>query len=128
MSIDFLPERFARVTQTDVVGPVYGRLDLLDPSTGRTLIPALVQLHLRRTEGAPSGDREYAMVSVSGPRRLKSGSEGRQITCFGWEKARNSGARAVVDRPEWLTLTICGLLPEGWSLSLVDMGDEEPAR
>lgn len=124
MSIDFLPERFSRVTQTDLVVPVTGRPDLMDPSTGRVIIPAFVQLHLRRNEGVPTGDREYAMVSVSGPRRLKSGGAGKQITSFGWDRARNRGARGHVDRPDWLAVTIFGLLPTGWPMRLVELTDD----
>lgn len=124
MSINFLPERFIRVTQTDVVVPVSGRPDLTDPSTGRVIIPAFVQLHLRRDVGTPRGDRETAMVSVSGPRRLKSGAAGKEITCFGWDRARNNGSRGQVDRPEWLAAVVSGLMPQGWPLYLVEIHDD----
>ncbi|MEU9436541.1 hypothetical protein [Streptomyces sp. NPDC048252] len=128
MSIDFLPETFSRITVLNRVVPVSGKPDLTDPSTGRTIIPAFVELHLRLDEGTPRGIRERAYVSVSGPRRLKSGDPGKQISCFGWEKARNQGARHVIDRPDWLTNVIFELTPEGWSLSLLDLTDEAVTR
>jgi hypothetical protein len=124
VSIDILPESFSRVTAITRVVPVSGKPDLTDPSTGRTVVPAFVKLYLRRNEGVPGGDRDFVYVSVSGPRRLKSYAEGKQISCFGWERERNRGTRHTIDRPEWLALVIFGLMPDGWPLRLVDLTDE----
>ncbi|WPO70259.1 hypothetical protein [Streptomyces sp. KN37] len=121
MSINFLPEKFSRVTQIDVVVPVSDQPDLTDPATGRAVVPAFVQLHLRRDAGMPKGDREYAVVSVSGPRRLKSGDIGKEVTTFGWERARNNGRHGDVDRPDWLATVVSGLMPGGWPLQLVEL-------
>ncbi|MFF9175919.1 hypothetical protein [Streptomyces sp. NPDC014793] len=128
MSIDFLPADFSRITVVDVVVPVSDKPDLLDPSTGRTIIPAFVEVSLRRNQGVPTGDRESAYVSVAGPRRLKSGAAGKQISCYGWDQARNRGARHVVERPDWLSLVIFDLWPGGWPLSLVELTTPEPVR
>ncbi|MEU9611841.1 hypothetical protein AB0D56_09850 [Streptomyces sp. NPDC048209] len=110
MPIDFLPEQFDRATQTTIVVPVSGHADLGDPSTGRTLIPAHVEIFVKRIEGGPKA-RTFTYVSVTGPRRLKSGKAGKAITSFGWERARNDGRHGNVDRPDWLTAVLDEHMP-----------------
>ncbi|MFJ2719404.1 hypothetical protein [Streptomyces sp. NPDC087437] len=103
--------------------PVTGRPDLTDPITGRIVIPALVELHLRRDEGTPKGTREYAYVSVTGPRRLKSRQPGKPITSTGWHRANGDDYRHRAVRPDWLTEDVAGLLPGGWDPALLDLTD-----
>ncbi|MFJ8006150.1 hypothetical protein [Streptomyces fagopyri] len=128
MSIDFLPPKFSRVTAVDLVVPVRGKPDLVDPTNGFVVVPAFVELHLRRDEGLPAGDREYAYASVSGPRRLKSGVEGKSIRTVGWERPRNRGVRRTVARPPWLAQELYDLMPAGWSMRLVSLTDEAVIR
>ncbi|MFE5140378.1 hypothetical protein ACFRDV_22320 [Streptomyces fagopyri] len=126
--IDFLPETFSRITAVNLVVPVSGKPDLVDPHNGFVVVPAFVELYLRRDEGLPGTDREYAHASVSGPRRLKSGSEGRSISSFGWERPRNRGGRRTVARPPWLAQELYDLMPAGWSMRLVNLTDEAVIR
>ena len=122
MTIAFLPDSFTRAVGLDVVVPVSGRPDLTDPSNGRIVIPARVEMHFRRDEGTPRGIREYVHVSVVGPRRLKSGDAGQPIVSIGWERCRVEGRRGYVDRPDWLTDLIADEFPEGWNAALVELG------
>lgn len=110
MTIDFLPEQFDRATQTTIVIPVTGRPDLGDPSNGRVLIPAHVEIYVKQIEGGPSA-RIFTSVGVTGPRRLKSGSPGKPITSFGWDRVRNDGRHGYVDRPDWLTAVLAEHMP-----------------
>ncbi|MFJ7999048.1 hypothetical protein ACIQ7D_18135 [Streptomyces sp. NPDC096310] len=121
MSIDFLPEEFSRATKTTVVVPVSGKDALADPPSGRVVIPARVEISLTLFEGTSRGDRAYAYVSVTGPRRLKSGAIGKPITSFGWEKARNDGRCGYAARPGRLTNLLDDYLPMGWDPALLDL-------
>lgn len=102
MPIHFLPDVFARATKTTVVVPVSGCPDLTDPSTGRVVIPAQVEIVAQCIEGSEN-DRTWLYVAVIGPRRLKSGEPGQPIITASWNKSRVDGARGYVDRPDWLT-------------------------
>lgn len=110
MPIDFLPEQFDRAIKTTIVIPVSGHPDLGDPSTGRTLIPAHVEINVTQIEGGPKA-RTFTYVGVTGPRRLKSGAAGKPITSFGWDEARNDGRYGYVDRPDWLTAVLDEHMP-----------------
>jgi hypothetical protein len=123
MTIDFLPDEYSRATQTTVVVPVVRpRTEALtDPSNGRVVFPARIEITLRLDEGTPRGDRASAYVAVVGPRRLKSGAVGKPITTIGWEKARNDGPRGHVARPDWLTELLAEHLPEGWDPALLEL-------
>jgi hypothetical protein len=103
--------RLQNVTTTiQVVVSVSGAPDLLDPITRRTLIPASVLIHLERSD-----EREWALVSVQGSRRLKSGSRGFEISSAGWERTSIAPLhRPVVERPQWLSDTLARHLPDGW--------------
>ena len=131
MSIYFLPDEYSRVTQTTVVVPVTvpSRDALTDPSNGRVVLPARVEITLRLDEGTPRGDRATAYVAVVGPRRLKSGAVGKPLTVIGWEKARNEGPLGYVSRPDWLTTVLTENLPDGWDPALLELtadhGSEE---
>jgi len=121
MSDLLLPSVFTRVTVVQRVVPVIGRPDLTDPITGRVVIPALVELHLRREEGVPGGLRERAYAGVTGPRRLKSRAAGQRITSGGWQQARGDGYRPEAIRPDWLTDVLAKLLPDGWDPALIEL-------
>ncbi|MFH8805266.1 hypothetical protein ACH4F6_37950 [Streptomyces sp. NPDC017936] len=123
MTIDFLPDEYRRAVQTTVVIPVEvpSRNALTDPSNGRVVLPARVEIILTRFEGVPSGDRTRAYVAVIGPRRLKSGAVGKPIAVPGWETARNDGPRGYVDRPAWLTDVLAENLPDGWDPALLEL-------
>ncbi|MET9705348.1 hypothetical protein [Streptomyces griseus] len=110
MTIHFLPEQYDRATKTTIVIPVSGHPDLGDPSNGRYLIPARVEIDVTQIEGGPKA-RTFIYVSVTGPRRLKSGNPGQPITSIGWDNARNSGRRGYVDRPDWLTAVLDEHMP-----------------
>ncbi|MEU0001521.1 hypothetical protein ABZ069_31845 [Streptomyces microflavus] len=110
MTIDFLPEQFDRATATTIVVPVSGHSDLADPSNGRSLIPTRVEIYVKQVEGGPSA-RTFTYVSVTGPRRLKSGAAGKPITSCGWDRARNDGRHGYVDRPDWLTAVLAEHMP-----------------
>lgn len=99
---------------------VTGEPDLRDPVTKRTVIPASVWIELTRLI-TPAQTSEWASVNVYGPRRLKSGEPGAEISSFHWQHARNEGHSGYVDRPAWLTTLIAEYLPEGWSPSLVEL-------
>ncbi|WP_030248009.1 hypothetical protein [Streptomyces sp. NRRL S-455] len=126
MTIYFLPDEYARVTQTTVVVPVArpNTDALTDPSNGHVVLPARVEITLRLDEGTPRGDRATAHVAVVGPRRLKSGAVGKPITTIGWERARNDGSRGYVARPDWLTELLAEHLPEGWDPALLELIDD----
>lgn len=121
MSDLLLPTSFTRVTALQRAVPVTGRPDLTDPTTGRIVIPALVEIHLRCDEGVPGGTHEYASVSVTGPRRLKSGRAGHQITSLGWQHAHGDHYRPGAVRPDWLAQVLVELLPEDWNPALLDL-------
>lgn len=123
MSINFLPDRYSRVTQVTVAVPVAvpSRDALTDPSNGHVVLPEHVEFTLRRDEGTPRGDRTSAYVAVIGPRRLKSGAVGKPITTIGWEAARNEGPRGYVARPDWLTALLAENLPDGWDPALLEL-------
>ena len=121
MTIHFLPDEYSRVTQTTVVVPVSGWDPLTDPSNGYVVLPARVEITLRRDEGTSRGDRTSAHVAVVGPRRLKSGATGKPITVIGWERARNEGPRGYVARPDQLTAVLAENLPGGWDPTLLEL-------
>ncbi|MFF2184626.1 hypothetical protein [Streptomyces sp. NPDC058155] len=122
MSNILLPSTFDRVTKMTIVVPVGAVSDLPAPGREPTVIPARIEMWLTREEGTPRGIRESAYVSVVGPRRLKSGAPGKEISTGGWESARNEHWRGGhVDRPEWLTELIAANWPEGWPDSLVEL-------
>ncbi|MFJ4988689.1 hypothetical protein ACIP9H_33430 [Streptomyces sp. NPDC088732] len=123
--IHFLPKAFTRVTDITIVVPVADVDDLVDPDSGRVVIPAQVKVSLRRDEGTPSGTRESAYVAVIGPRRLKSQKPGQRITAVGWHEQRNHGLRGTVERPAWLTERLAANLPEGWPADLLELPDAE---
>jgi hypothetical protein len=118
-----LPDEYSRATKTTVVIPVAqpSRDALTDPSNGRVVLPARVEITLKLIEGTPRGDRTSAYVAVIGPRRLKSGAAGKPITSIGWEKARNDGPRGYVARPAWLTDLLAKHLPMGWDPALLEL-------
>ena len=115
-------EYFYRESRFEEMFPASGASgDFTDPITRRTLSPASVRLELMRRETPDEGVREWAHVAVYGPRRLKSGELGREISSFGWEKAAVRGSLLLRDRPEWLTAALAERLPEGWSPRLLDL-------
>lgn len=122
-------EWYERRTAAEVTFPA-SRQDLTDPITGRTLRPEWVRLELVREETADGRAREWAHVAVYGPRRLKSGQLGREISSFGWQDAYLHGARPGTGeaRPEWLTVALAEQLPEGWSRALVGLPETGGAR
>lgn len=126
MTIHFLPDQYTRATSADIAVPAErpSRDALTDPSDGHVVIPARVEIHLTRIEGTERGDRYHAYVAVIGPRRLKSGAVGKQITTVGWERSRNDGPRGYVDRPDWLTALLAEHLPAGWNPALLDLPTE----
>jgi hypothetical protein len=121
MSINFLPDVYSRATKVTVVLPVSGVAALTDPSNGRVVVPARVEIDLTLFEGTEHGQRARAYVAVIGPRRLKSGALGKPITSIGWEKTRNEGSRGYVARPGWLTDLLSENLPDGWDTKLLDL-------
>ncbi|MFH8483035.1 hypothetical protein [Streptomyces sp. NPDC018055] len=109
MTIPFLPEEYTRATRTTVVVPVSGKGLLTDPATRRVLTPASVEMTVTRVQGPKP--RTYRTVGVSGLRRLKAGSDGREITSYGWEAFRNYGRFGYAQRPDWLTDRIFEHMP-----------------
>jgi hypothetical protein len=73
--------------------------DLTDPVTGRTVVPDIVEIRLTHIEGEAVTGGAWAAVAVTGPRRLRSGLPGRDITSVGWHQQAKDGA----PRPGWLT-------------------------
>ncbi|MEV0220805.1 hypothetical protein [Streptomyces sp. NPDC050704] len=116
-------EYFYRKTSFEVMFPAAGASDLYDPITRRTMAPRSVLLELFRKETPDEGEREWAHVAVYGPRRLKSGELGHEISSFHWQQTRVEGSpnRDSVDRPEWLTDGLAAHLPDGWSRSLLNL-------
>jgi len=113
----------SETTEVTVVALVHDVPDLADPtSPSRVLIPERVILSLTR-EVRPESAAEWASVSVLGPRRLKSGKPGREISSFGWE-GRTQYGNLTVSRPDWLTSVIADRLPMGWSTDLVDLSGD----
>ncbi|MEW2463073.1 hypothetical protein AB0872_20515 [Microbacterium sp. NPDC047426] len=114
-------EYFYRKTSFEVMFPASGASDLTDPITRRTLSPRSVLLELNRKETPNEGVREWAHVAVYGPRRLKSGELGQEISSFHWEDALVEGhsSRPAAVRPEWLTAALAEHLPDDWSPSLL---------
>lgn len=119
----FIPEHDIhehRITELVIVHAV-GATDLTDPVTRRTVIPQIVELELNRLT-TPDEDREWANVRVLGPRRLKSGLPGKDISSLGWEGASRYGCYgATSTRPEWLTTQLSEVLPDGWARHLLDL-------
>jgi hypothetical protein len=114
-------EYYEVTTTTEVLFPVSGP-DLTDPITGRTVIPQRVLLRLsRRFTPEEDGGREWASVAVYGPRRLKSGEAGREISSFGWASSMQHGNHGGMFRPDWLTEELVDHMPEGWSPYLIDV-------
>lgn len=100
-------------TVTEVIFPASGAEDLRDPRTGRTVIPERVHVRFtRRVTPEEDGGREWASVTVYGPRRLKSGEPGQEIGSFGWAGTFLGDPQ---DRPEWLTGLLADHMPEGWN-------------
>lgn len=122
---DIPSEYYERRTVLAVVAPAPGARDLHDPITGCIVVPRVVELELTRVE-TPDSDREYAHVSVHGPRRLKSGQEGKGIDSLGWEAASQTGPHGYVFRPDWLTGLLAEHLPEGWHRSLLNLTTTTP--
>jgi hypothetical protein len=112
MSSIYLPRTFTKATRSMVVVPAPDDVGgLFDPSNGRTVIPATVEMIMEWTYGTEYGDRCYAMVHVTGPRLLKSGDTGQPITSVGWEDRAIEGRHGVAYRPQWLTDLIDAHLP-----------------
>jgi hypothetical protein len=111
-----------RRTEETIVFSVTGADDLRDPVVCRTVIPESVELRLIR-ESTPDRTRERAHVTVSGPRRLKSGGPGHEITSTEWEDAQKCtwATDEVVARPDWLTDRLVEHLPEGWPAHLLGL-------
>lgn len=108
-------------TEITIVIPASGATDLTDPFTGRTVIPHHVELGFHHIL-TPDEDRRWAHVTVRGPRRLKSGEPGHEISTHGWHAADpRSGYPAPAYRPDWLTQLLVDHLPEGWHPSLVEL-------
>ena len=116
-------EWYERRTVNEIAFPAARGADLTDPITRRTLSPEWVRLELNRKETPDEGVCEWAHVAVYGPRRLKSGELGREISSFGWESAYvySSTPGMGETRPEWLTTALAELLPEGWSPALLKL-------
>ncbi|MCX5202410.1 hypothetical protein OG897_13255 [Streptomyces sp. NBC_00237] len=97
--------------------------DLHDPITGRSLSPVRVDLELLRHETPERGVRESAFVAVFGPRRLKSGKLGAEISSFHWnhDRVRRHLSDLGGERPEWLTAELAEHLPEGWDSALLHL-------
>jgi len=114
-------EYFYRKTSFEVMFPASGASDLTDPITRRTLSPRSVLVEFFRKETPDEGEREWAHVAVYGPRRLKSGELGHEISSFHWEASFVEGhsSRPGVTRPEWLTQALADHLPNGWNPSLL---------
>lgn len=121
MTRHFRPSSYSRATDVTVTFPVSGFADLLDPVTGRTVVPQRVELALSREEGTPDGEKFYASVLVAGPRRLKSGETGREITSLGWHREVVDGPHGRELRPEELTKVLEENVPDGWDRSLLDL-------
>jgi hypothetical protein len=112
MSDMILPRSFTKVTRSTVVVPAPDEVGVLfDPTTGRTVVPARVEMSLRWDCGTDRGDRVFAYVAVVGPRRLKSGADGREIYATGWEDEVVEGRYGYRYRPQWLTDLIAEHLP-----------------
>ncbi|MEU0355701.1 hypothetical protein [Streptomyces cyaneofuscatus] len=108
-------------TEITIVFLASGATDLTDPFTRRTLIPHRVELRLVHI-ATPDEDRRWAHVAVHGPRRLKSGQPGHEISSHCWEDADPSASyRPDAARPDWLTQLLIAHLPEGWHPSLVEL-------
>ena len=119
-----MPQEYVyRKTSIEVMFPASGASDLTDPITRRTLSPRTVLVEFFRKETPDEGEREWAHVVVYGPRRLKSGELGQEISSFHWEAAVIVGhsSRPSVARPEWLTHSLADHLPTGWSPSLLEL-------
>ncbi len=116
-------EYFYRKTSVEVMFPVSGASDLTDPITRRTLSPRSVLLELFRKETPDEGEREWAHVAVYGPRRVKSGELGKEISSFHWEAAVIEGhsSRPSTVRPAWLTEALAAHLPDGWDPRLLEL-------
>ncbi|MGN7135464.1 hypothetical protein [Streptomyces pseudogriseolus] len=127
MSRHFRPDFYSRATDVTITVPVTGFADLMDPNTGYTVIPARVEIDLTHEEDTPNGDKLYAAVTVIGPRRLKSGEPGRQITSLGWRCAVVEGRHGRVERPKELSEVLERHFPDGWDRSLVDLPDRPQA-
>ena len=117
-------EWYERKTVAEIIFPAAGRgSDLNDPITRRSLRAEWVRLELVRKETPDEGACEWAHVAVYGPRRLKSGALGKEISSFGWESAYVYGSAPGTGeaRPEWLSAALAEQLPEGWSRALVGL-------
>jgi hypothetical protein len=118
MSDILLPRTFTKVTRSMVVVPAPDDVGgLFDPTNGRTVIPAIIEMIMCWSYGTEYGDRCYAMVHVTGPRLLKSGDAGQRITSVGWEDRVIEGRHGVAYRPQWLTDLIADHLP-----AVLDLG------
>ncbi len=116
-------EWYERRTTSEVIFPASRGVDLTDPITRRTLRPEWVRLELTRRETPDEGVCEWAHVAVYGPRRLKSGELGKEISSFNWQHAsvRANLSDLGEERPEWLTQALAEQLPEGWSRVLLEL-------
>lgn len=116
-------EWYERTTTTEVTFPATRGTDLTDPLTHRTQAPEWVRLELHRADSPDEGVREWAHVAVYGPRRLKSGELGQEISSFNWQHAYVHGAQPGTGetRPGWLTAALVEQLPEGWSPALLEL-------
>lgn len=113
-------EYYEHRTTVQLVVPAAGGRDLYDPITRRTVIPETVELELVRLS-TPDSDREWAHVTVGGPRRLKSGGHGKPITSLGWEAAVIESYGGCTCRPLWLADLLVEHMPDGWSRTLLDL-------
>lgn len=112
-----------RKASTEIMFPAVGASDLTDPITKRTLSPRSICLELFRKETPDEGERQWAHVAVYGPRRLKSGELGQEISSFHWEHAqlRSSLSDLGESRPAWLTAQLAEQLPDGWDPALLEL-------
>ncbi|MEU2143579.1 hypothetical protein ABZ741_04610 [Streptomyces globisporus] len=114
-------ETYETRTEITIVFPASGATDLTDPFTGRIVIPHRVELGLHHIV-TPDEDRQWAHVTVRGPRRLKSGGPGHEISTHGWHAAnQREGYREAAYRPDWLTQLVIDHWPDGWSPALVEL-------
>lgn len=120
-----MSRRSSETTTVTVVALVRDVPDLADAvSPSRVVIPERVILRLTRTVQSDSWT-EQASVSVLGPRRLKSGKPGREISADGWEDTVPLRRNPDAVRPDWLTSVITEWLPVGWNTDLVDLSEDD---
>ncbi|MFJ9573609.1 hypothetical protein [Streptomyces bacillaris] len=114
-------ETYETRTEITIVIPASGATDLTDVFTGRIVIPHRVELRLCHID-TPDEDRRWAHVAVYGPRRLKSGQPGHEISSGCWEGSTVwCGWRKSASRPDWLTQLLVDHWPDGWNPTLAEL-------